>query len=154
MPITWPRAQHAAAWLIGRAWISPPVKESFEYRATSDVLALTILLTSATAPVKEQWGDRLCTMKALLEYDVEWALWCSGCLSQASAYIPVTDLAAASSAWTWLIRSRLLFGGFSHRIGVCADTAAHQGVGLSIGVDLAHRTCAQSISAIPRVEFR
>jgi hypothetical protein len=149
MPITWPCTQHAAARLIRRAWTPPPAKESFEYRATGDVLALTILLTSFMAPVKEDWGGRLCMMKAVLECDVEWALWCSSHLAQAPAHLSVTDLGAASSAWAWLTRSRLLAGGLSRRFDACAGTAAYPGAALSIGVALARRTCVQPVSAIP-----
>jgi len=144
VPITWPCAQHTAAGLIVQASTSPQTPSRFEYRATHDVLALTILLTSADAPAKKSWDDQLRVMMALLEYDVEWALWCSGLLLRAPACLSASDLGAASSAWTWLTRSRLLSGSLSHRLGASTGTETHPGSGLTIGVALAHR----SLSAI------
>jgi hypothetical protein len=144
VPITWPCAQRTAARLIEQASTSPPVTASFEYRATHDVLAVTILLASAATAAKDPCDDQLRAMKALLEHDVEWALWCSDVLSQAPVHLSVTDLGPAISAWTWLTRTCLLSESLSHGPGACTVAATHPGAGLSIGVALAR----QSLSAI------
>lgn len=140
MPGTWSCTQHTAALLIQRTWIPPLATASFEYRTTHDVLALTILLATADTSTAGHWHDQLSAIKTVLEYDLEWALWCSNQLTQAPAHLPANDLDAAISKWTWLTQSHLLSGELSHRPGTYTGTATHPGAGVSIGVALAHRT--------------
>lgn len=144
MPAAWQCAQRTAANLIERAWKSPPPLASFEYRATHDVLSLTILLL---ASAREQREDLLCAAAAVVDYDLEWALWCSTALAQAPAHLSPADFDAANSAWEWLTHSRLFGDDPFYRPGGYADAATRSGAGLTIGVALVGWTLLDGLGA-------
>jgi hypothetical protein len=147
VPYIWPSARRTAALLIERAWASPPAAASFEYRATHDVLALTVLLTEFGNTGAEHRHDRLCMVMGRLEYDLEWALWCSDQLARAPARLAATDLDEAVAAWKWLTHSRLLHGSLARRPATYTGTTTRAGAGVSVGVAHAHRSLAVLLRA-------
>ncbi|WP_331747820.1 hypothetical protein OIA45_48190 (plasmid) [Streptomyces chartreusis] len=114
---------------------------SFEYRATHDVLALSVLLACPN-PVGQ--GDRR-ALRALVDNDVEWALWCESQLTCGALALSSPDLALAGAAWRWLANSRLLGGSF--HVQACQETATRSGVGVSVGVTQARRLLNRFLGA-------
>ncbi|MFC8277547.1 hypothetical protein ACFUJR_34430 [Streptomyces sp. NPDC057271] len=132
--MAWLCAQESARILIEEGGVSWP-QASFEYRATHDVLALSVLLARLDAEDELQLERR--ALRGLLDNDVEWATWCESRLMCGASALSLPDLAVAGAAWRWLAGSRLLGG--SLQAQVCQETAMCRGVGVSVGVTQARR---------------
>lgn len=140
IPLLWLCAQDTARVLIEEGGPSWP-QASFEYRATHDVLALSVLLA---CPGSEEELERR-ALRRLVDNDVEWAMWCESRLTCGAPALSSPDLAVASAAWQWLAGSRLLGGSF--QVQVCQETAMCRGVGVSVGVTQARRLLDRFLGA-------
>lgn len=116
---------------------------SFEYRATHDVLALSVLLARLESEGEPQLEWR--ALRGLLDNDVEWALWCESQLMCGASAFRSPDLVVASSAWRWLAGSRLLGG--SLQAQVRQEMTMCRGVGVSVGVTQARCLLDKSLGA-------
>jgi hypothetical protein len=132
-PMAWLCAQDNALALI-TAGAPGLATASFERRAASDVLALTLMLGGAAAPGRVWSGAS--GVQELLADDVEWALWCQARLDQPPAGLLAADLEMARSAWRWLEHSRLLPG---PNLRIYPSGMALPGIGVSMGVAIARR---------------
>ncbi|GJF35087.1 hypothetical protein KNE206_77870 [Kitasatospora sp. NE20-6] len=139
VPLAWLCAQEAARRLIAAGTASWP-RASFEYRATHDVLALTLILEGVTASFFGPTSHEIADLLVRLEDDVAWALWCQAELgSTGAAVLSRSDRAFAVATLRWLVSSRLLAGSFQDSDDPCGASAKCHGVGLSTGVAQAYR---------------
>ncbi|MFK0223869.1 hypothetical protein ACIQWN_37530 [Streptomyces vinaceus] len=132
MSLSWLCAQETARIFIEEDGTFAP-EASFEYRATHDVLALSVLLSCSSSA---EQGERR-AVRGLVDNDVEWALWCENRLMRGALTLSPTDLALAIAAWQWLAGSRLIGGTF--HLQECRPTAMLSGVGVTVGVTEARR---------------
>ncbi|MFI1398123.1 hypothetical protein [Streptomyces sp. NPDC020681] len=124
----WTCAQAFAYGLISR--LRPTWRRaSMEFRATHDVLTLTLLFIDRTDP-----AQAMRCVRELVEHDVEWAVWCQAQLICPQDFITTADLDKAERAWQWLAESCLLGG---ELLGECSPGQASvsmRGVGVALGV--------------------
>jgi hypothetical protein len=133
VPIFWLWAEKVAEDLIaaGHGMQSPA---TFEYRATRDVLALTLFL----AEVDRTWADLpvgcLERIRDHMAIAPRWLNWCRSGLAAAEVVAGASDMCLARAAWLWLGRGRLLAGpGFAglacgHEAGLTAGAACCVGL--------------------------
>jgi hypothetical protein len=140
VPIGWWWAEHVAEDLIA-AHEGPVSPATFQFRATRDVLALTLFLTGTAgkaddlpASYLELIADRLCDA-------ADWLAWCRSRLGRqvAATGVADADLAFARNAWRWLGRSRMLAGLDVAGRGCDDALASCLGAGCRIGLHQARR---------------
>jgi hypothetical protein len=136
VPVAWLSAETGAEDLIalsaGR--VSPA---TFEFRATRDVLALTLFLTAGTSGVRVS-TDRLHLLHRQLAVTTQWLVWCqAGLLGTGAA--GGEDLRMARSTWRWLERGRLL-PAVPRSLWLSDHVAgAACGLGLALGRQVVHQ---------------
>ncbi|MFJ2478594.1 hypothetical protein ACIOWI_37810 [Streptomyces sp. NPDC087659] len=138
VPLVWLSAQDGASRLLAHSQACWP-QASFEYRAVHDVLALTLLCTCPVEALPGFSSTELGALRALVEDDVEWAVWCQGRLDAGTWDLPPADRILAGRAFHRLSAGRLLAGSVDEALGICAATAAYRGAGVRLGVTLARR---------------
>src|SRR3954468_22480646 len=91
VPVGWFAVEHAAEILIGSTGtaMSPA---TFQFRATRDVLALTLLLAGITGPADGLSRPQLGLVRDLLADDQQWQAWCRTGLLSASPVMGHADL--------------------------------------------------------------
>jgi len=109
VPIGWFSAERAAQDLI--TYVDGEVAvATFEYRATSDVLALTWSLAEIeTSPAADPITP-IRRLRAHLTNERHWRAWCHARLLRPPAALTHADLRLASQAWSRLVRRGLLAG--------------------------------------------
>lgn len=138
VPVAWLRAQDGASRLIMHSGACWP-QASFEYRAVHDVLTLTLLFAGRDTPLLNVNQAQPDALRPLVADDVEWAVWCQGCLDPGVPDLPRADKELATRAFRYLAASRLLGGSLDEALDIRAVTATCRGAGVSIGVALAQR---------------
>lgn len=137
VPIGWFTAEQAARSLITRSGGGLALA-TFDYRATSDVLALTSLLAGIDIPAADLPISSVRRIGAYLAADQSWAAWCQAALAQPPTTIAGADVRFARRSWGRLIGSELL-GGFTVS-GVAADVGPL--AACCLGLSHARRTVA------------
>ncbi|MFJ7098837.1 hypothetical protein ACIQWL_53585 [Streptomyces mirabilis] len=138
VPVAWLRAQDGASRLIAHSGARWP-QASFEYRAVHDVLALTLLFAGRDAPLLNVSQAQPGVLRTLVADDVEWAVWCQGCLDPGVSDLPRADKELATRAFRYLAASRLLGGSLDEALDIRTVTATFRGAGVGVGVALAQR---------------
>jgi hypothetical protein len=109
VPICWYAAEQAALDLVTRVDGEAAVA-TFEYRATSDVLALTWTLAEIAIPSATDPIPSIRQLYAHLSSERQWLAWSHARLLRPPAGLAQTDLWLADQAWSRLIRGGLLAG--------------------------------------------
>ncbi|MEV0186105.1 hypothetical protein AB0I54_43755 [Streptomyces sp. NPDC050625] len=138
VPAAWLRAQDGASWLITHSGACWP-QASFEYRSVHDVLALTLLFAGRDTPLLNVNQTQPGALRTLVADDVEWAVWCQGCLDPGVPDLLRADKELATRAFRYLAASRLLGGSLDEALDIRAVIAASRAAGVSVGVALAQR---------------
>jgi len=107
VPVHWLWAEAAAHDLIadcdGRVWPG-----TFEFRATRDVLALTVFLAGVDPMAGNLPVRCLEVLRDRLAVEHEWLTWCRSNLYPAAVVGRGDDMRLAREAWWWLRHGRLL----------------------------------------------
>lgn len=138
MPMAWLWAEQTAENLIAHAdgSVSPA---TFGFRATRDVLALTLLLTGIAHQAGGISTSQLELIRDHLSVDTRWSAWCQSRLDGTGTVTTSTDLDFARDAWHWLARSRMLPAP-EGADPLCAEIlAVSPGAGCGIGLQEARR---------------
>jgi len=141
IPIVWLSLEDAADNLILSAYgrIS---NATFDYRATRDVLALSLLLNGHT------WGapshETLKSMRPYLTDGSRWWHWCSSNLEFALAALSPAETDLARNAVRWLTGARMLID--STPSPACACSPHH---GRRVGVRHARQIIDTALAAKP-----
>jgi hypothetical protein len=144
VPVVWLWAEQAAERLIAASDGSAS-PATFEFRATRDVLALTLFLTGVAARPAELSTRQLALIQDRLPGASQWLAWCASRLETETVVAGGADLDLARNAWLWLGRSRLLAA--SAPTGpACVDAATRMGAGSHIGLAHARRIVAARLS--------
>ncbi|WP_432992222.1 hypothetical protein [Dactylosporangium sp. CA-233914] len=106
VPRAWLWAETTAEDLIA-AGEDAARRGTFEFRATRDVLALTLFLADAD---RSPAGLRMELLHDHLAVATAWLAWCRSRLDGQQAAMRTPDMRLAGDAWRWLRRSRLLAG--------------------------------------------
>jgi hypothetical protein len=109
VPLAWLWAETTAEDLIvageDAAW-----RGTFEFRATRDVLALTLFLADVDRSSADLPANCLELLRDHLAVATGWLAWCRSRLDGPQAAMGTPDLRLARDAWRWLRRGRLLAG--------------------------------------------
>jgi len=109
VPIGWFAAEQAAQDLI--AYVDEELAvATFEYRAASDVLALTWSLADIETPSAADPITSIRQLHAHLTNERHWRAWCQARLVRPPAALTRADLRLAGQAWNRLVRRELLAG--------------------------------------------
>jgi len=139
VPIVWLWAEQTAEDLIV-ASDGPVSPATFEFRATRDVLALTLFLTGVAA--RSAVSTRhLAVIRNRLSVTSEWMAWCASRLDGQGVSTDAANLCLARNAWLWLRRSRLLDAA-ALTATACCDTVTSTGAGCCLGLHHARRIVA------------
>jgi hypothetical protein len=128
IPIAWLWAEKAAEDLI-MATEEAAAPATFEFRATRDVLALTLFLASTNRSPVDPPAGSLALIRDYLAVTPRWLVWCQSFLASPDPAAG-TDASLARNAWRWLERGRLLAAVDSHACmhEACPETAWHIGL--------------------------
>src|SRR5580700_1518233 len=100
VPMAWFWAQHAAEDLITRMG-TPLPPATFEFQATREVLALTLLFTGIANRAHELSLDQMELIRDLVFSGGPWLGWCASRLDAADT--TARNLRLANLAWEWLL---------------------------------------------------
>jgi hypothetical protein len=142
VPIAWLWAEQAAEELIATS-DGPLSPATFEFRATRDVLALTLFVTGIAARPGDLPARDLALIRDRLSVMSDWMAWCGSRLAGKCDRHPTNtaNLRLARNAWLWLRRSRMLDGpALPGR--ACCDTVTSAGAGCRVGLYHARRIIA------------
>jgi hypothetical protein len=143
VPIAWLWAEQTAEDLIA-ASDGPVSPAAFEFRATRDVLALTVFLTGvaahSTVPTRH-----LAVIRERLSGTSEWLAWCTSRLDGPVISTHAANLCLARKAWLWLRRSRMLDAA-ALAATACCDTVTSAGAGRHLGLHHARRIVARCLA--------
>jgi hypothetical protein len=144
VPIAWLEAEQVAQDLIAAASDGPVSPARFEFRATRDVLALTLFLTGvaarSTVPTRH-----LEVIRERLSETSEWLAWCTSRLDGPVVSTGAANLRLARNAWLWLQRSRRL-DATPLATTACCDTVTSTGAGCHLGLPHARRIIARCLA--------
>ncbi|MGI5182483.1 hypothetical protein ACQEVZ_40090 [Dactylosporangium sp. CA-152071] len=121
VPLAWLWAEAAAEDLIV-AGEEAARRDAFEFRATRDVLAMTLFLADLDRSSADLPANCLELLRDHLAVATGWLAWCRSRLEEPQAAMSTPDIRLAKDAWRWLRRGRLLAGpGLND--AVCGDDA-------------------------------
>jgi hypothetical protein len=109
VPILWLWAEKMAEDMIVASEGRAP-QATFEFRATRDVLTLTLLLADVHRSSADLPVDCLELTRDHLSVTPRWLVWCGSRLDAPNVAAGASDIRLARDAWRWLRRSRLLAG--------------------------------------------
>lgn len=105
--MAWLWAEQAAEELILHV-TGPTSPALFEFRATRDVLTLTLVLTGLAAACPALSTNHLQLIHAQLSDGRQWLQWCRHRLDRTDTFHTTADRTLARNAWRWLTRNHLL----------------------------------------------
>jgi len=145
VPIFWLWAEQTAEDLVvaSQGMGSPAI---FEFRATRDVLALTLFLAEVDRSSADLPVGRLELVRDYLAVAPRWLTWCRSRLDAAEAATGASDIRLARDAWRWLGRGRLLAGPALTGLASGDGVASGGGVGSTMGA-----ACCVGLSRARRI---
>jgi len=134
VPMAWLCAEFTAENLIASAegTIAPA---TFEFRATRDVLALTILFSGGIHGPGDLSAGQLGILRNRLVAGQRWLAWCEAQFDVHT--MASTDLGLARKAFRWLARCRTLPTPQHPSLACAEPTIAGPGAGCQVGVQQA-----------------
>jgi hypothetical protein len=145
VPLAWLWAETTAEDLIaaGEDAVRPG---TFEFRATRDVLALTLFLADVDRSSAGLPANCLQLLRDHLAVASGWLAWCRSRLDGPQAATSTPDMGLAKEAWRWLRRGRLLAGPGLNDVACCDDAWSIAGPALPIGLSRARRVVDECLS--------